>query len=146
MPRHMHGKYEKSKDFKGSMIKIIKSLRPWYFGIMTSLILALFSAILALIAPNKLSSLADTITAGITPRLDETKIKEIINNPNIPAPDKQEFMYIMNSATNTNDETEIFRSIESIPKSIYEEIKPIMDMARIKSIALFSIICLRTLF
>lgn len=137
MPRHMHGKYEKSKDFKGSMIKIIKSLRPWYFGIITSLILALFSAILALIAPNKLSSLADTITAGITPRLDETKIKEIINNPNIPASDKQEFMFIMNSATATNDETEIFRSIESIPKSIYEEIKPIMDMARIKSIALF---------
>ena len=137
MPRHMHGKYEKSKDFKGSMIKIIKSLRPWYFGIMSSLILALFSAILALIAPNKLSNLADTITTGITPRLDETKIKEIINNPNIPETDKQKFLYIMNSATATYDESGAYRSIESIPKSIYEEIKPIMDMTKIKSIAFF---------
>ena len=78
MPRHMRGSAEKSKDFKGSMIKIIKSLKTWYTPIIISLVLALISAILALIAPNKLSTLADTITAGITPRISESTIKNIM--------------------------------------------------------------------
>ena len=39
MPRPMRGGNEKSKDFKGSMIKIIKSLKPWYTGIIVSLVL-----------------------------------------------------------------------------------------------------------
>ena len=83
MPRHMHGAPEKAHDFKGSIIKIFKSMRPWYLGIIISITLAFISAILALIAPNKLSNLADAVTEGITPRISEEKITEIINNPNI---------------------------------------------------------------
>ena len=133
MPRHMHAAAEKSKDFKGSMIKIIKSLKPWRTSIIISLVLALISAILALIAPNKLSNLTDCITAGITPRIDEAKITEIMNNPNISYNDKQEFMNIMT----TTDKEDLIAKIDELPSSIYEEIKPIMDMAKIKSIAMF---------
>ena len=36
MPRHMHDAPEKAHDFKGSIIKIFKSMRPWYTGIIIS--------------------------------------------------------------------------------------------------------------
>jgi len=66
---------EKSKDFKGSMIRLFKNLKPWKFLMAMALCLAMISAILALIAPDKLSGLADTITDGISP--NEEKLQEI---------------------------------------------------------------------
>lgn len=137
MPRHMHAPNEKSKDFKGSMIKIIKSMKPWYNRIIISLVLALISAILALIAPRRLSNLTDYITAGITPIVTESKITEIMSNPNIPYEDKQSLMLIINDATSTNDKQALLKKIDELPKSIYNEIKPEMNMAKIKSISLF---------
>ena len=137
MPRHMHAPNEKSKDFKGSIIKIIKSMKPWYNRIIISLVLALISAILALIAPRRLSNLTDYITAGITPIVTESKITEIMSNPNIPYEDKQSLMLIINDATSTNDKQALLKKIDELPKSIYNEIKPEMNMAKIKSISLF---------
>lgn len=137
MPRHMRGNGEKSKDFKGSMLKIIKSLKAWYKGIVISLVLAFISAILALIAPNKLSDLADCITKGITPRISEQKITEIMNNPSIPFEDKQSLMNIINSVSKEKDSTELLSKVDELPDSIQEEIKPIMDMNKIKNISLF---------
>lgn len=137
MPRHMHAPNEKSKDFKGSMIKIIKSMKPWYNRIIISLVLALISAILALIAPRRLSNLTDFITAGITPIVTESKITEIMSNPNIPYEDKQSLMLIINDAASTNDKQALLKKIDELPKSIYNEIKPEMNMAKIKSISLF---------
>ena len=137
MPRPMRGASEKSKDFKGSMTKIIKSLKPWYTGIVISLVLAFISAILALIAPNKLSKLTDYITEGITPRISQEKITEIMNNPNISYTDKQEFMDIISSTKQSGDMNTILLKIDKLPQSIYEEIKPIMNMEKIKNISLF---------
>ena len=137
MPRPMRGRNEKSKDFKGSMIKIIKSLKPWATGIIISLVLALISAVLALIAPNKLSSLADFITEGITPRISQEKITEIMNNPSIPYEDKQQLINIMTNIDNNEDTSKLLSKVDELPKSIYEEIKPIMNMAKIESISLF---------
>lgn len=137
MPRHNHGLVEKSKDFKGAMIKIIKSLKPWYTGITISLVLAFISAILALIAPNKLSKLTDYITEGITPRINEEKITEIMNNPSISYTDKQELMKIISSINPDEDINEALVKVDELPESIYEEIKPIMDMDKIKGISLF---------
>ena len=110
MPRHSRGGTEKSKDFKGSMIKIITSLKLWYTGIIISLVLAFISAILALIAPNKLSDLADSITNGITPRITKEKITEIMNNPNISYEDKQSLMNIMANVSKETDNTELLLS------------------------------------
>ena len=137
MPRPMRGGNEKSKDFKGSMIKIIKSLKPWYTGIIVSLALALISAILAIIAPNKLSSLADYITEGITPRISQEKITEIMNNPSIPYEDKQQLINMMTNIDNNEETSKLLSKVDELPKSIYEEIKPIINMAKIKSISLF---------
>lgn len=133
MPRHRRENSEKSKDFKGSMLKIIKSLKNWYSLITISLVLAFVSAILSLIAPNKLSSLADYITEGITPRINEETITNIMQNPDIPNIDKQQLMIIMNSIDENSD---ILSKIDSLPQSIYDEIKPIMNMEKIKNISL----------
>ena len=143
MPRPMHNAPEKSKDFKGSMIKIIKSLKPWSKSIIISLVLSFVSAVLGLISPNKLSTLTDYITEGITPRISEERITEIMNNPSIPYEDKQAAYNLMASS-----DKQIIYKIDELPDSIYEEIKPIMNMEKIESVSLFLaiIIILSALF
>ena len=61
------GGYEQSKDFKGSMIRLIKNLKPWKYIMILALSLAMISAILALVAPNRLSKFADLIGEGLVP-------------------------------------------------------------------------------
>ncbi len=80
MPRHQ--KIEKSKDFKGSVIKLIKSLKGFHVAIIVGLILAMASSILSLIAPNKLSEITDYITVGLKPDVDKLKVinTEIYSN------------------------------------------------------------------
>ena len=69
---------EKVKDFKGTMIRLFKDLDKWRLLFITSLTLALFSALLSTIAPNRLSKLTDVISEGIKPNTN--KIQEISEN------------------------------------------------------------------
>ena len=74
MPRPMgpnRGMPEKSKNFKASIKRLFNSLNNWRYLLIFCLILAMTSAILSLVAPNKLSSLTDTITLGIQPNISE---------------------------------------------------------------------------
>ena len=66
---------EKSKDFRGSMIRLLKNLKPWKIFMSVALILAMVSAILSLVAPNKLSDFADIIGNGLAP--NTKKLTEI---------------------------------------------------------------------
>lgn len=75
MPRPGRNVPEKSKDFFGSMKRLLSNLKPWRVIMILALILAMISAILALIAPNKLSDFTDTISKGLVPKTE--KIKEI---------------------------------------------------------------------
>ncbi len=83
MPRPMgRGANEKSKDFFGSMKRLLKNLNKWKVALVISLILAMFSALLALIAPNKLSDFTDTISKGLVPKtevLEEISSKMVGN-------------------------------------------------------------------
>ena len=77
MPRPGHAPHEKAKDFKGSMKRLIKNLSKWKFIMIMALVLALTGAILALMAPHKLSEFADTISAGLVPNTEKlTQITE----------------------------------------------------------------------
>ena len=134
MPRP-HGKIEKSKDFKGSIKKIFKSLSSWHFLLGISLTLAMISAILALIAPNQLSNLTDYITEGITPRISETKITEIMKDDSISMEDKSVAMDIMGSMDKNSKTEELLASIDKLPDSIKEKIEPVMNMRAIKKIS-----------
>ena len=82
MPRPGDGRaVEKSKDFKGSMIRLFKNLSPWKIIMGIALVLAAVSAILSLIAPNKLSDFADIIGEGLVPNTDKlAEIGEVITN------------------------------------------------------------------
>ena len=73
MPRPR--KIENAKDFKGSMVKLFKSLKKYHVAIIIGLILAMTSSILALIAPNKLSDVSNYITEGLKP--DVEKLQDI---------------------------------------------------------------------
>ena len=73
---------DKSKDFKGSMIRLYKSLENFKKLLIISIVLSLFSAILATIAPNKLSDVTNVITEGIKPDVEmiQEVSKEIYSN------------------------------------------------------------------
>ena len=80
----MGGAGEKAKDFKGAIKRLFKELKPFRILIITALILAALGSILSLVAPNKLSELTDTISAGLIvtkdapePFMDMDTIKEI---------------------------------------------------------------------
>ena len=94
MPRH--GKtMEKSKDFKGSMKRLLSSLKNWHVLLCTSLILAMLSAIIGLTAPNKLSDFTDLISDGLKPNINEKTINQIMEDKNINEKDKAEFIIVV---------------------------------------------------
>lgn len=77
MPRPGHGAPEKAKDFKGAMKRLIKNLANWKYIMILALVLALISAILSLVAPDRLSMFADTIGEGLVPNTE--KLTQITN-------------------------------------------------------------------
>lgn len=130
---------EKSKDFKGSMKRLFSSLKRWHVLLIFSLIIAMTSAILALIAPNKLSDLTDTITLGISPKMNEETITSIMGNPDIANDDKMQFKQILDTMEDSNEEndnSELLSKIDELPDSIKEIVKPTIDMDKVKNIAI----------
>ncbi len=130
---------EKSKDFKGSMKRLFTSLKKWHVLLIFSLVLAMTSAILALIAPNKLSDLTDTITLGIAPNMSEDVVASIMSDPDISNEDKMQLKQILDSMEDGNEEidnSELLAKFDELPDSIYKIVKPTIDMARVKNIAI----------
>ena len=80
MPRQRE--IEKVKDFKGTLLRIFKSLNRWKYILVTSCILAMFAAILSTIAPNKLADVTDVISEGVKPNTEvlETVTTEVYKN------------------------------------------------------------------
>lgn len=138
MPRPMHGNNEKSKDFVGSIKRLLANLKPWKILMGLAITLAFLSAILSLTAPNKLSSLTDVVTNGIKPNTEvlQSVIMEITNNfneaslqkksvliltsENISFEDKatyQEFLAGMQANT-AKDQKTILKNILALPDDI----------------------------
>ena len=136
MPR-IDKKYEHAKDFKSSMKKLIISLKKWHAIIIISLILAFVSAIITLIAPDKLSTLTDYITVGLTPRINENTISDIMQDPAISFEDKQLFLEMTGNISEDADQELLLQKIDELPSSIYNKIKPVMPIEKIKTMALF---------
>ena len=203
---------EKPKNFKEAIKRLLENLKPWKVLLNFSLILAMFSAILSLIAPNKLSDFANTISDGLKPN---TKNLEIINSkirknfskdnigkkinkmlvdPNIDESDKNALLSVINSDTqgsdkmeslmqlpddvklyfldeievngknisnqdqlkfinlmsnlNQTNQEEALKKFDALPKSIYELVKPKINMTKIKkiSILLISLYIISALF
>lgn len=140
MPRmgpHGNGKIEKSKDFKGTLIKIFNNLGKWKYVLIFALGMATLSAILALVAPNKLSNLTDEITLGITPNITENIIKDIMTSDDVAMEDKMALQSLIADLEDSGKELDdILLELDNLPDSIYSIIKPKMNMVKIKNMAL----------
>lgn len=145
MPRPGSGGVpEKSKNFSGTLKKLFRSLEKWRVLVIIALVLAVASAILSLITPNKLSELTDTITEGIKPNINEKTITNIMQSDKISQEDKTTFMSIMQeSKDSSNDQeksTEVLANLDKLPESIKKEIEPSIDINKVKNIALILLI------
>ena len=72
---------EKANDFNSAIKRLFGELKAFHILIIISLILAALSSILSIVAPDKLSSLTDTISEGLVINSDNLqKINEEITN------------------------------------------------------------------
>lgn len=127
---------EKSKDFFGSIKRLLSNLKSWRIIIIVALFLAMFSAILSLIAPNKLSDFTDIITKGLAIKTDKLtylseeiqnnfngeklkiKINSINNDQSINESDKEIFYNSLKQMQQENDEKKKQVILFSLPDSI----------------------------
>ena len=68
---------EKSKDFKGTWMKIIRYCKRYMAVIVVALICAVAGTILTILGPDKLSDLTKVITEGIATGIDMERVKSI---------------------------------------------------------------------
>ncbi len=126
----------KSKDFAGSMKRLIKNLKPWKYLLSLSICLAIFSAIIALVTPNQLSKLTDKITIGIAPKtemLNEIfsgvatnfqeeklmpKISNIMNSSSVSEEEKEALTSIFTELKNAEDKSIILTQITKLSPSL----------------------------
>ena len=134
MPRP-GSKIEKSKDFKGSVKKILSSLKPWRIAITISFILAISAAIISIITPNKLSDLTNYITDGLRPNINENTITQINTDSSVYPDDANKFYQFLEKSK-TMEQTEVLKEMDELPKTIKKHIEPKMDIKAIRDISL----------
>ena len=143
------GGFEQSKDFKGSMIRLIKNLSPWKYIMILALSLAMTSAILALVAPNRLSKFADLIGEGLVPNTEmmQTIMTEVSKNEipkdividgvTITVDDQMKMINLYQQYEGETDQDKMLIVMDELPESIYSLVEPKMDMEAIKDLAIF---------
>ena len=156
----MHNReHEKSKDFKGTMIKLFKNLDHWRYLLIIAILFAFTAAILATVAPNKLADVTDVISDGIKP--DITKLeditKEIVKHNYqefeyegvvISSEDQMKYMKVVSSITPDMENEEKIEKFKDLPESIAKLIEPKMNTKELKrrSIILGIIYLLNSIF
>lgn len=66
------GNYQKPKNFKDSIKKLLQDLKPYTFAIVIAIILVIISTVCTLIGPNRLSEVTDIIEEGVSVNIDLT--------------------------------------------------------------------------
>ena len=147
--------YEKAKDFKKSIKRTLKELKPFKILVIISLILSALSSILSLFAPDKLKELTDTITEGLV--VNQENIKELneqiaknfqngipqeitIDNTTISIIDQQQYTEKTKNLTKDTNVNELYKKIQELPESIKTVISPKMNIEKIKTITIFLVI------
>ncbi len=157
---HRQKEVEKVKDFKGTLLRIFKSLKAWKYVLVISCILAMVSATLSTICPNKLADLSDVVTEGIKPNI--SKIEEItkkvmgnvthkdlkIDGVVITTEDQYKYVEIISSIDKDSDNETLIKKLDEMPKSIKTLVAPKMNERALKEKAIvLAIICvLQSLF
>ena len=141
--------FDKAKDFKGSIKRLIIELGNYKLLIVISIFLAFLGSVLSIISPNRLSDMTDEISKGLIVNTKNVKklSKEImnnktynditINNVTISYKDQIEFITLMSKYNKDSDVSEMYKEIDKLPKNIRKVIEPKMNLTNIKKIALF---------
>lgn len=147
MPRPGMNYEEKSKDFKGSMLRLFKNLDRWRISLIIGVILALLAAVLATIAPNKLADVTDVISEGIKPDVVKLQsITEEIYKHNmqeftyegvlITSEDQKEYISMIQKLDSSMVTEELLAMLDKIPNSIKSLVEPKLDQNELKKRAI----------
>ena len=144
----MHNKkMENAKDFKGSLKRLVKELKPFKVLIFISLILAILGSALTISAPNRLSKLTDEIQKGLVVNtknlntLNESLATSfgkdiLVDGVTISTTDQMQYAKIAQNLDKNMSANDLYKALDEMPESIQKVIKPKMDIDKIKTICI----------
>ena len=139
--------FEKPKNFKEAIIRLLKELNIFKVFIIISLFLASFSAVLSIISQNRLKELTDEISKGLVINTNNVKVltKKIMNNTTysdikidgvtITFDEQMKFVNVMKKYNKNSNSKKIYKDLDSMPKSIKKVIEPKINLKKIKIIS-----------
>ncbi len=149
----MRGGGEKAKDFRGTWVKLLKSMRRSTPLLVICVIFAIVGTVFTIIGPDKLSDMTDLISAGIS--MDSDALEEIATDIATGAAtgDMHDLTYdgvtvtvedqvammevmadIMGASGDDVDTSALLAAVDSLPESVRELVIPSVDMHEIMKI------------
>ena len=150
----------KAKNFGKSIRRMLSEMKGFYLAIAIAMIFSLVGSVLSVIAPDKLAQITDEISAGImldgdkmastfTELMKDPTSESIIDGQTVTVEDKMKLTEMasqyMSQPTEIDEgdrmtvAKQLYAAIDELPESIQNLIKPQMDLAAIKSLAIFMI-------
>ena len=152
MPANRNKKFEKAKDFKSAIKRLLKELNPFKALVILSLTLSVAASILSIVTPNILSKLTDKISNGIVPNMENLvrinneissnfasgNTKDIeIDGVVISTIEQSEYLNVIKDIDKNAKVNELYSKIDEFPDTIKSLIKPSMDLSGITRISVF---------
>ena len=152
MPANRNKKFEKAKDFKSAIKRLLKELNPFKALVILSLTLSVAASILSIATPNILSKLTDKISNGIVPNKENLvrinneissnfasgNAKDIeIDDVVISTIEQSEYLNVIKDIDKNAKVNELYSKIDEFPDTIKSLIKPSMDLSGITRISVF---------
>lgn len=143
----------KSKDFFGSLKRIIKELKNYKIIVLIALILAAFSSVFSILAPSRLSDLTDEISSALMIKKD--KLEEInnkvfqnryslsnfeIDGVRITIEDQIDYAKIVSTIDSNASVNELYKKLDELPESIQNVIKQNINWSAVLNIVVFLVI------
>ena len=152
MPANRNKKFEKAKDFKSAIKRLLRELNPFKALVILSLTLSVAASILSIATPNILSKLTDKISNGIVPNKENLvrinneissnfasgNAKDIeIDGVVISTIEQSEYLNVIKDIDKNAKVNELYSKIDEFPDTIKSLIKPSMDLSGITRISVF---------
>ena len=143
----------KSKDFFGSLKRIIKELKNYKIIVLIALILAAFSSVFSILAPSRLSDLTDEISSALMIKKD--KLEEInnkvfqnryslsnfeIDGVSITIEDQIDYAKIVSTIDSNASVNELYKKLDELPESVQNVIKQNINWSAVLNIVVFLVI------
>ncbi len=110
---------EKAKNFKASIVRLFKELKSQKILIFISLILAMIGAVLAIMAPDKLSKLTDEISEGLMVNRDNLESLITITTSSM---NNEKMVEMMNGSVNPENSNAYDLNNMEIPEEVRNQL------------------------